>query len=95
MDAAEKARVFVIGQAAVLVSASDAIGRIKHPKYAESQNKQIATATDVLKAIEGSVAEVAKLLAAPTAANARALAAAIAGNDLAGAIGGGLPKEHK
>ena len=95
LDAAGKARVYVIGQAAALVSAAEAIGRIEHPKFAEVQKKRIATATEALKAIEGSVAEAGKLLAEPNADNARALAAALVGKDLTGTIGGRLPKEYK
>lgn len=95
MTDAEKSQMYVIGQAAALVSATNAISKSDHAKYKAAQEKRIATAKAALEAVKGQVPEAAKLLADPTAANGRALAEAVKGKDLSGAVGGKLPKKFK
>ena len=95
MSDAEKARLYVVGQAAALVSATEAVSKSDHPKYAEAQAKRIATATAVLESIKGSVPEAGNLLANPSADAGRALAAAIKDADLTGAVGSKLPSDSK
>jgi len=91
MTKAEMARLFVIGQAAALVSATDATKKTKHAKYAEAQQKRIAKAKEVL----AKVPEASALLASPSADSGRAFAAAIATKDLTGAVGNLLPTKFK
>jgi hypothetical protein len=95
MTPAEMARMFVIGQAANLVSASAAVSKSGHAGYKAAQQKKIAAATKVLKSVAGQVAAAGKVVASPTSDNGRALAAAIADKDLSGAVGGNLPKKFK
>ena len=95
MTPAEMARMFVIGQAANLVSASAAVSKSSHAGYKAAQKKKIATATKLLKSVAGQVPAAGKVVTSPTADNGRALAAAIAGKDLSGVIGGNLPKKFK
>ena len=95
MPPAEMARMFVIGQAANLVSASAAISKSGHAGYKAAQKKKIATATAILKSVSSQVPEAGKVVSSPTADNGRALAAAIASKDLSGAVSGKLPKNFK
>lgn len=95
MSAAEKSRMFVVGQAATLVSAKAAIGKSSHAGFKAAQQKRIDRATAVLKSVQGQLPEAGKLLAAPTAANGQALAGASAGKDFSGALGGKLPAKFK
>ena len=87
MSAAEAAELFVIGQAAKLVSAVTAAGRSDSAKFKEFQEARAAAARDAL----GKVGAASALLANPTADEARALVAAIQGQDLSGEVGGMLP----
>lgn len=87
MSPQQLAELFVVGQAAALVSATAALSKSDHAKYQTAQNARIAKAKDVLS----KVPEAAGLLANPSADTARALVAAIAGKDLSGAVGGMLP----
>ena len=89
MTSAEFANLFVVGQAAKLVSAAGAASISDHAKYVEFQNARSAGASEALSAL--SAPEAAALIADPTEANARALVAAIAGMDLSGEVGGMLP----
>jgi hypothetical protein len=91
MTQAQKAEWYLIGQAASLVAATEGLERISHPKYVEAMNTRIARATDALS----RVPEGAQVVSAPTAANARAFASAIAGQDLSGAVGDLLPTTYK
>ena len=95
MTPAEMARMFVIGQAANLVSASAAVSKSNHAGYKAAQQKKIAAATGVLKSVAAQVPAAGKVIASPTADNGRALSAAIADKDLSGAVGGSLPKSFK
>ena len=89
MTAAEAAEMYVIGQAAKLVSAVNAAGNSDHAKYKEFQEARAAAAREAL----GKVSAAADLLANPTAEEARALVAAIQGKDLSGEVGGMLPSK--
>ena len=93
MTPAEMARMFVVGQAANLVSASAAVSKSGHAGYKAAQQKKIAAATKVLKSVAGQVPAAGKVVASPTADNGRALAAAIADKDLSSVVGGNLPKK--
>ncbi|MDA0664986.1 MAG: cytochrome c family protein [Proteobacteria bacterium] len=95
MTPAELSQLYVVGQAAALVSAKQAMSKSDHANYKAAQEKRIATATAALDAVKGQVPEAAALLADPSVANGRALAAAVKGKDLTGAVGGMLPKDRK
>ncbi|MBL4720528.1 MAG: hypothetical protein JKY20_05305 [Alphaproteobacteria bacterium] len=95
MTAAEKSELYVVGQAAAFVSASAAVKKSSHEKYVAAQKKRIATATAALEAVKGSVPAAGALLADPSIANGRALADAVKGKDLSGAVGGMLPSKYK
>ena len=87
MSAAGLARMFVIGQAAKLVSATEAASKSDDATYQAAQQKRRDGATQALS----GVAEAAAFLADPTHANGRALAKAIGDKDLSGSVGGLLP----
>jgi len=87
LSGAEAAEMYVIGQAAKLVSATTAAGNSDSAKYKEFQAARAASARDALS----GVAAAADLLANPSADAARALVAAIKGQDLTGEVGGMLP----
>lgn len=91
MSPAEAAEMYVIGQAAKLVSATTAAGNSNSPKYKEFQDARAAAARKAL----GGVGAAADLLANPSADAARALVAAIKGQDLSGEVGGMLPSTYK
>lgn len=95
MTPAEKSQMYVVGQAAALVSATAALSKSDHPKYKAAQEQRIATAKAALDAVKGQLPEAGALLADPSVANGRALSAAVKGKDLSGAVGGMLPKEYK
>jgi hypothetical protein len=95
MTDAEKSQMYIVGQAAALVSAMSAASKSDHPKYKAAQEQRIATAKAALELVKGQVPEAAKMLSDPTAANGRALAEAVKGKDLSGAVGGKLPKKYK
>ncbi len=87
MSGAELARMFVEGQAAKLVSATQAANKSDHPKYKEAQQARIASATKALS----NVAEAKAFLADPSDANARKLVEAIKDKDLSAQVGSLLP----
>ena len=91
MTKAEMARLYVVGQAAALVSATEALKKSNNAKYVEGQQKRIAKAKEVLS----KVPEAAALLKSPSAEAGRALAEAIATKDMTGAVGGQLPTKFK
>ena len=82
--------MFVICQAAKLVSATQAAGNSKHPDFVAAQQDRAASATAALGAVS-SVPEVGALLTAPSADNARKLASAIEEQDLSAQVGSLLP----
>ena len=83
LSAAEAAEMYVIGQAAKLVSAVNAQGRSDSAKYNEFQEARAAAAREAL----GKVGAAAAFLAEPTADQARALVAVIQGQDLSAEVG--------
>ncbi|PIR00561.1 MAG: hypothetical protein COV66_05845 [Nitrospinae bacterium CG11_big_fil_rev_8_21_14_0_20_45_15] len=82
MTPAELSREYVVGQAAALVSATNAMSKSEDPKYKAAQEQRVANA----KAGLSGVPEAAGLLAAPTRENALKFAADIAGKDLSGVV---------
>lgn len=87
MGAAELSRLFVEGQAAKLVSATQAANKSDHPKYKEAQQARIESAKKAL----ANVAEAKDFLADPSDANARKLVEAIKDKDLSAQVGSLLP----
>ena len=95
MTDAEKSVYYLVGQAAALVSATEAIGKTSHAKYTEAQNARIAKAKTTLELVAGKVPEAGALLSAPTAENGRAFGEAIRGKDFTGEVGSLLPTAYK
>jgi len=91
MSKAEMSVLYVVGQAAALVSATEALGKTDNAKYKAAQEKRIATAKSALAAVP----EAAALVASPSHEAGRAFAAAVRGKDLTGAVGGNLPSQFK
>jgi hypothetical protein len=93
MTPAELARLFVIGQAATLVSASAAASKSNHPKYAALQKKR---AQDAAKALQNfaDVPEVAALIKQPSPENGRKLADALKDKDLSAKAKPMLPAKN-
>ena len=90
MTEPETAELFVIGHAAALVSAKQAMSKSDEPKYTEAQNKRTENAKAVLSLLS-DIPEAAALLASPSRDNARKLLGAIKGKDLSGKVGSRLP----
>lgn len=91
MSKPEMARLYVIGQAAALVSATEAMKKTDHAKYKAAQQARI----DKAKSVLSKVPDAATLLKSPTADAGRALAEAIKDKDLTGVVGGELPTKFK
>jgi hypothetical protein len=87
MTPQDLAQIYVVGQAAALVSATEAMSKSGEAKYKEAQNKRAENAKAVLK----NIPEAAGLLASPSRENALKLSKAIAGKDLTSVVGGKLP----
>mgnify|MGYP003957526753 FL=1 len=87
MTPQELAEIFVIGQAAALVSATEVISKSNEAKYKEAQNKRV----EIAKAALSGISEAAGLLAAPTRENAIKFVQSISGKDLTGKVGSKLP----
>ena len=87
LSPAQLADLFVAGQAAKLVSATEAAAKTEDAKYKAGQTKRAADAQAVLQALP----EAAELIASPSEANARKMMEAFGGKDLSGAIGGQIP----
>lgn len=85
MSQADLARLFVTGQAAKLVSATQALAKSTVPTYQEAQKKRVEAAKAALSTVK-SVPEATAFVASPTEANARALVAAIADKDLSAEV---------
>lgn len=90
MTPAELARLYVIGQAATLVSSSAAASKSSHAKYAALQKKRAADATKALQAL-ADLPEVAALLKSPTHENGRKLADSLKDKDLSAKVKAQLP----
>jgi mono/diheme cytochrome c family protein len=91
MTKPELARLYVVGQAAALVSATAAIAKTDDAKYQAAQKKRIANATEILS----KMPEASKLLKSPTAQAGRDFTKAIKGKDLTGLVGSKLPSKFK
>ncbi len=91
MTPAELARLFVTGHAASLVSATTALSKTDHAKYAGAQKARIEAARAALEAVSSAVPEAAALLSDPSDANARAVVEAILDKDLTQEVEGMLP----
>lgn len=85
MSAAELARLFIVGQAAKLVSATEAGGRGGDAKYTAMQAKRAQDAKSALQAV-ADVPEVKALLDKPSADAGRKLADALKGKDLSAKV---------
>lgn len=96
MTKAQLARLFVVGQAAILVSAQQAADQSSHPKYKAAQAERAAKARKVLAAAKSNAA-VAAFLKAPSEKAGRRLSEALKGVDLSAAVGAMLPssKDYK
>lgn len=90
LDAAGLAEAYIQGAAAKLVTASAALAKSSDPAYQAFQQKRIDLARQGIEAV-GDMAEAQALLTDPSDANARALVAAIKGQDLSGKVGSLLP----
>lgn len=87
---AELAYLFVAGQAAKLVSGTEAVGKTEDVQYKNAQMKRAADAKAVLRALI-EIPEAATLIGSPNEENARKLVAAIADKDLWGKVKGMVP----
>ena len=85
MNAAELSRLYIVGQAAKLVSAIAAAGKGGGDKYAALQKKREADARAALQAV-ADVPEVKAVLDKPAADTARKLADALKGKDLSAKV---------
>ena len=92
MTPQELADLFIVGQAAKLVSAISVLGKSDNPKYISAQEKRAADAKAALSALK-SIPQAAALAASPSEENARKLVAAIKGKDLSGEVGPLLPQK--
>ena len=90
MNAAERARMFVIGQAARLLSATQAFEKSSDPGYRAAQKQRADNARDALEPVK-ALPEVAELLARPTPESARRVAAVAAARDLSTEVSAKLP----
>ena len=89
MNAAELSNLWVQGQAAKLVSAARALKKGSSVAYQKAQQQRFDDAKAELSAL--GIAEADALVADPNDANARELAAAIAGIDLSAKVSAKLP----
>jgi len=90
MTEPEKAELFVIGHAAALVSAREAMSKSNEPKYTSAQKKRAQNAEAVLSRLS-DIPEARQLVASPNRSNALKLVNAIAGKDLTSKVGSMLP----
>ena len=84
---ARLANLFVAGQAAKLISATEAAAKTGDAQYKAAQMKRAADAKAVLKAVP----QAAALIKSPSDANARKMMQAIGQQDLTGQVGGQIP----
>ena len=90
MNAAELARLFVVGQAAKLASATAAAGKSDNAKYAALQKKRAEDARKTLAAV-ADLPEVKAVLDKPTHDTARKLADALKDKDVSAKVKTLLP----
>jgi len=94
MTKPELARLYIVGQAASLVSASQALSGNGGEKYKAFQTKRLNDAKNALSKVT-SLPEAKALIDAPSDENAIKLSKALEGKDLSGEIGDLLPSEYK
>ena len=94
LDNAGLARMFVIGHTAALVVAAGAAGKVQNPKYEATRKGIEDSARKALDAVKGQVPEVAAFLAAPTEANGRKVAEAVASKDVSAQVASLLPAKN-
>lgn len=92
MTAGELARMFVVGQAVRLVSATRALEKSKDPGYRAAQKQRAQDARDALDPVK-ELPEVAALLATPTEETARRVAETASARDLSDELSGKLPHQ--
>lgn len=85
MSPAELSRMFIVGQAAALVSATGAAAKATHPKYVALQKKREQDARAALQGV-ADIPEVKALLASPTHEAGRKLSEALKGKDLSAKV---------
>lgn len=90
MTLPQLARLYVVGQAAKLVSATAAAGKSSHPKYVALQKKRAQDARTALQAL-ADVPEVAALLKQPSHESAAKLAESLKDKDVSGKVKAQLP----
>ncbi len=93
MTPADLARLFVVGQAAKLVSATAAAAKSSHPKYAALQKKRAQDARTTLQTL-ADIPEVAAVLQQPTHDNSRKLADALKSRDISAKVKAFLPAKN-
>ncbi len=87
LSPARLAKLFVAGQAAKLVSATEAAAKTEDAKYKAAQVKRAADARTALAAVP----QAAALIESPSDANARKMMQAIGQQDLSGPVDGLIP----
>ncbi len=92
LSKAELARLFIIGQAAKLISATQASTKSKHPRYTKAQKERADQAKQALNRVK-DIAAVKTLLVTPTESNAINLSEAIEKMDLSAKVSDLLPNE--
>ena len=92
MSKQELATMFVVGQIAKLVSATEAAKKTDHKKFIAMQKERADSAVAALSKVK-SVAAVGKFLKNPTKANGKKAVDALKGKDLSAEVGGLLPKK--
>jgi hypothetical protein len=93
MNAADLARLYIVGQAAKLVSATTAAGKSTQPQYAALQKKREQASRSALQAV-ADVPEVKAVLDKPSADTARRMADALKGKDLSAKVKAQLPAKN-
>jgi len=88
---AELARHYITGRAAMLVTVTQAAGKVNQPVYDDAIRRQTESARAAIGALK-DIPEAAAFLATPTEAAARKLVAAVADKDLTPQVGGMLPR---
>lgn len=90
MTEGERARMFVVGQAVRLLSATRALEKSRDPGYRAAQKQRIAQAQDALAPVK-DLPEIGAFLARPTEEAARSVAKTAAARDLSGKLSSKLP----
>jgi cytochrome c553 len=93
MNAAELARLYIVGQAAKLVSATTAASKTTLPQYVALQKKREQDSRTALQSV-ADVPEVKAVLDKPSADAARKLADALKGKDLSAKVKAQLPAKN-